>query len=218
MRRAERYFPEDPKGVYMASSPSDQGVWCSLFSELDNWLAAAHIVTQNGELVVAELRLFPKTIGLPDPPAWDGEAPVPPGGLGSTELRKLHLGAFVPTLRWHLWAEADGQAAYVSTIDDAFKEAILAQPKRPGRAGHPDKFYATIAKAYVDALQRGSKSPIQDLATALDYSTHHIRDLVKNARQKGLLSAAPGRGRAGGHLTDQGRELINQSIESETES
>jgi transposase-like protein len=78
---------------------------------------------------------------------------------------------------------------------------------RPGRRGRPDVFYAELAKQYVDLLAEGS-TPTKDLAERLGYSASSIRDLIHQARRRGLLTRAS-KGLAGGELTENARRLLS---------
>jgi hypothetical protein len=90
-----------------------------------------------------------------------------------------------------LWAEA------------ASMWGFLREQPRPGRAGHPDKVYALVALRYVRALERGSARPVADVAKAMGLSRSRVRDLLHEARRRGLLTRPP-RGRAGGEMTELG--------------
>ena len=65
------------------------------------------------------------------------------------------------------------------------------------RKRRADDFYAKIARDYAEAIAAGSRSPLRDLARAGVPETF-LRDAVKRARDRGLLTPAPSRGKAGG--------------------
>jgi hypothetical protein len=80
---------------------------------------------------------------------------------------------------------------------------------KPGRRGRPQQFYAGVAEVYAQAWDRGSRHPTADAAKRLRVSPERARDLVREARQRGLLSPAlPGR--PGGELTDRARRLLGR--------
>jgi len=85
--------------------------------------------------------------------------------------------------------------------------------RRPGRRGRPDLYYAELAKQYVDLLAESS-TPTKDLAQRLNYSPSSTRDLLHQARRRGLLSS-PATGLAGGELTEKAKRLL--TVESSTE-
>lgn len=92
--------------------------------------------------------------------------------------------------------------------------------RRPGRAGRSDIYYAIWARAYVEWLRLGSKTPVKDLATAppvaiagyssgeKSWSEGTIRDVLREARHRGLLTRSPA-GRAGGELTPKCVSLLS---------
>lgn len=78
--------------------------------------------------------------------------------------------------------------------------------RRPGRAGRGDRDYAVVAEVYVLALA-GDTPVIHAVAEQLEVSPSTARNLVHEARARGLLTT-PERGRAGGGLTDKARALL----------
>lgn len=80
---------------------------------------------------------------------------------------------------------------------------------RPGRRGRADIFYARIAADYVELLATSS-TPTKDLAKKHHYGESQMRDFLNKARTRGLLTR-PERGRAGGQLTQKGRDLLAKS-------
>jgi len=85
----------------------------------------------------------------------------------------------------------------------------LRKGKRPGRAGHPDAFYAEVALRYA-VLAASTKSPVKALAAELKRSLETTRNLVYDARRKGFLTKAS-RGRAGGSPTPKALDTIGGS-------
>jgi hypothetical protein len=51
-------------------------------------------------------------------------------------------------------------------------------------------------------------SPVRGLAREHNYSEFQIRNWLHEARERGLLTAAP-TGRAGGSLTDKAKDLLD---------
>jgi hypothetical protein len=85
----------------------------------------------------------------------------------------------------------------------------FARNPRPGRKGRPDVFYARLAAQYVELL-KSTSTPTKDLAKLRNYSDSSTRDLLNQARARGLLTRSA-KGRAGGELTEKARELLSAS-------
>jgi len=64
------------------------------------------------------------------------------------------------------------------------------------------------AALYVDACQQDPRHANREVAQRLGIPVEHVRDRIYAARIAGLLTAGPGRGRAGGHLTPKAREAL----------
>jgi hypothetical protein len=77
---------------------------------------------------------------------------------------------------------------------------------RPGKRGRADVFYAGVAKRYVELLAVSS-TPTKDLAEELDQTVTSTRDVLHQARQRGLLTSGP-KGIAGGELTKKAIGLL----------
>lgn len=86
----------------------------------------------------------------------------------------------------------------------------IRERPRPGRRGHPDQVYASTALAYVRAVSRGSAHPVADVAHSMRMSRDRVRDLLHEARRRGLLTTS-GRGRAGGSLTPRCARILNDA-------
>lgn len=76
----------------------------------------------------------------------------------------------------------------------------------PGRRGRSDIHYAEIARLYVGLLE--GPAPVKALATQLGLKEQAARDLIRQARRRGLLTP-PEHGRAMGALTPRARELLD---------
>jgi hypothetical protein len=75
--------------------------------------------------------------------------------------------------------------------------------RRPGRAGRPDEFYLAWAVAYIQRMAAGSRRPVLDLAESPpaaitgyvsdgDFtSPATVRDIIHEARSRGLLTKSP---------------------------
>jgi len=67
-----------------------------------------------------------------------------------------------------------------------------SEPRRPGRGGHSDRFYAEIARDYTALRKTGSLKPTAELAQQRDVSRNTMAGWVRRARQRGLLPEARG--------------------------
>jgi hypothetical protein len=79
--------------------------------------------------------------------------------------------------------------------------------RRPGSSGRPDRFYLDIAVRYLEAVS--GRHPVEDVAAQLGMERRYIRDLLHEARRRGLLTKPP-RGRAGGRLTGKAEKLLDR--------
>lgn len=197
----------------------------------DAWVTYVRFEEQGGHPVVAELRVLPRvdTPGLrfsEDAAAqrqWldvTGSAPdgaAPEGGLTTRALRGIHLGRAL-------------EQAYVGLADAAgrderrpdwlrlpmnYADEAIGAPRRPGRRGREDIFYAQVAAAYVDAVRQDRGRAVVVTAQTLSerwggtYEPTYVRDLLTVARRRELLTPPP-KGRAGGDLTDKARALLQR--------
>jgi hypothetical protein len=87
---------------------------------------------------------------------------------------------------------------------------------RPGSAGRDDHWYAQLARSYVDAYKADPRRVLVELKTRLEQqddpvflSVDQLRDLVREARRRELLTKPPRpRGVGGGALTPKAIELL----------
>jgi hypothetical protein len=134
-----------------------------------------------------------------------------PFGLTTQDLRGVRLGELYATvcqiLAEGLQADyADGGPMPDPPMPPKNWITVFRKTPRPGRIGRDDLWYAQLAAAYVANI--GSKTPVRDLAQRLHISESQLRNLLYEARRRGLLTSAP-RGKAGGSLTDKARELLD---------
>ena len=203
----------------------------------DDWCIALQIAAQDGQPVVSELRIFPAepppqlvyTRGVVQRfsyPAgeWNGrwtgiDAKVPKRGLSSTIARRarvpLHAEYFedirqalLKKFQKDFFVDEFG----FSSVDPraAGTASRTKQTVGPGRPALPISALLPIAEAYADAVARGSRRPLKDLARRSGRSVDEIRRRVHQARRRGLLTrAAPGA--AGGALTPEALVLLGRS-------
>jgi hypothetical protein len=178
-----------------------------------DWVVAYRILAQGGAPVVGEVRIFPTETKRRHPGQWSAEflgarASAPPGGLTSRLLRRVRLGANLKEagkiIKW--WYESHPEA-----IAPLTERGLVAAPRRPtgrGRKGHPDLFYALLADEYVAAVQARSPRPAVDVARRRRLKAARVRDLLHEARHRGLLTVQR-HGVKGGVLTNAARTLLD---------
>jgi hypothetical protein len=81
---------------------------------------------------------------------------------------------------------------------------------RPGRAGRDD----FLSRCRCVELLGTSDAPIEDLRKSMEISRSQARDLIREARVRGLLTEST-RGVKGGTLTSKGLQMLAQA-EKET--
>lgn len=120
------------------------------------------------------------------------------------------------------WLRKLGNSAALSRVDEVIEGALVGEylgeewrrrVRRPGRSGRPDAHYAEWAMRYVAAL--GSESAVRTLVEEEIAAGRHtteaaVRANVNKARTRGLLTQAPS-GRAGGELTDLGKQVLRDA-------
>jgi hypothetical protein len=180
----------------------------------DEWVAASRVISQDGQLAIAELRIFPaekqRRMRADDPGTWSAErlggaAKAPPGGLRASVLPR------VPLTTHYRFAQEFATELDAMDLIAGLRTPERVKPKesrpRRGRKGRPDLFYAEIAQAYVRAVEAGSRSPVLDVARRRRLPPPRMRDAVFEARERGLLARqAPGRGV--GYLTQKAVALL----------
>ncbi len=187
------------------------------------WWVSAFVVELDGELSVAELRVFPGAgsregdwfkVGLGLAPAigeWSGDPEVfqqdTARGISSSETRGLALGPLVDLARAEI--EEMTYAAPATRLLGG-RELELAARSRPGRAGHPPAYYLTWAVRYVQEIENGSETPNRDLAKKHKMPVAKVTRAIYDARHKYKLLTKPGKGKAGGELTAKAMELLKQ--------
>ncbi len=187
----------------------------------DRWLVGYRLVMKKVGPVIGEIRVFPAEQGRRTAGCWSGDAAsVPAGGIPARVIRRVRLTEPIRLFEHFVkkWKESHGEEVSKRVLGRVWSRRSEAPvPKRTGRAGRSDEFYARWAAAYVERLQRGSRRPVRDLATrppvriaGFDSSREPeatVRAIIHEARRRKLLTDAP-RGRAGGDLTKKARGLI----------
>ena len=96
-------------------------------------------------------------------------------------------------------------------------ETMFAQAggvPRPGRAGHDEKYYALWVRRYLDAVeQHGQRYMAHLLAEHPGYTANVIRRTISEAEttKHRLITNRPGRGKAGGTMTEKCKRILAES-------
>jgi DNA-binding MarR family transcriptional regulator len=134
----------------------------------------------------------------------------PPGGLSQTVLRDVDFGYARDRLRASLsnskrWENARQRS------EDTLSSLLI---EHAGGA-ITQEYLALLSRVYVGAVKNGQDKPLDHLAAITGNSPAAIKNHLWQATRKGLLERSPGR--AGGHLTDKGREVLATLAPAEDE-
>jgi hypothetical protein len=187
----------------------DQSVWVEM-PMVGRWLVAFRLVNQRGQLVIAEVRVFPAEAGKRTAGRWSGEygggsVRIPPGGITARLLRTIRTQTFNKMLRTIMmrWEKELGE------LDLGLIPLVTPPLTNRGRKGRSDATLARIAAAYEEGYLAGTP-PVQAVAKAMRLSLTQARDAIHRARVRGLLSPASKQGKVGGRLTPTARALLKQ--------
>jgi hypothetical protein len=182
------------------------------------WAVWLRLAERDGRLLVSELRIVPAAWGVKAKRSgeWRDDASrylnVPAAGGITTELlRGIRLGSLLASAEAWLGnpfpfsvttARDRETAAAFSTAFERITNAAFpdlhVRPRRRRRSGRDDVFYARLATDYLVAFSTGSPHPRRDVAEARGETPERIRDLLHEARRRGLLSKGkPGQRRPG---------------------
>lgn len=172
------------------------------------WIAAFRIVAKDSVPMLAEVRLLPDGEGR-SAGGWSGLAKdVPEGGVPARALRHIRLEDALDLFSEYLENFGRGEAGANVLARFGFSPPSPVQ-RRPGRAGRGDDYYLTWAAAYADLIASGNQRPVRALSLhpPVPYreaprrvSEHTVRDVLREARRRELLTPAPP-GKPGGRLT-----------------
>lgn len=190
-----------------------QAIWIEVPIE-DGWVAAYRLVIKKSHAVIAEARLFPTE---KDPhrerhrPAggWSERgALVPPTGMPGTILKKLRLQDPIAVLPQAIenWEAQHGRPV-ANRVLRRFRMSTktdLARRTR-GRRLRTDELVVGFAKGYAEKIDEGHANPIRDLASERSYSRDTVREIIREARERGFLTKPAEAGKAGGKLTPKAR-------------
>lgn len=142
-------------------------------------------------------------------------AHAPP--LTARQIREVPIGAICDVARSVLIERIDSRAADTSLTAKERRAlrkvaerwaADFAEQPRTGPKGRDLHDYALLAAQYVELL--GHPNPVEMLAERLHLSVQQTRNLVWQARRRGLLTPVR-QGRAGGNLTETALALLREA-------
>jgi hypothetical protein len=184
-------------------------VWAPLGG---GWAAWYRIVAQDGAPIIAEVRVCPADAVPDDAPGESSarllghRATAPRAGVTAELLRRVRVGEYLK--------EAGDILESMRPFEPLVADRGFTDPPRrgPGRKGHSNEFYAQLADDYVTAIKAGSRSPAADVARRRRLSAPRVRDMLHEARHRGLLTPATMPGRRGpADLTERGRAVLKAS-------
>ncbi|MGG7103124.1 MULTISPECIES: hypothetical protein [Rhodococcus] len=135
----------------------------------------------------------------------------PPGGLSQTVLRDVDFKDALDRLRGKLAASKRWERVRQSTADKL--NALLADHAASGAI--TPEYLALLSRVYVGVVNNGQDKPLEHLAALTGKSASAIKNHLWQATRKGLLERSPGR--AGGHLTDKGRAVLEPVLSGDNE-
>lgn len=154
--------------------------------------------------------------GPQKPGEWSGDPKeTPKDGLDGKALKSIRLGNFIPAVQTWItstmtFTDTKGYSDPGAFVEMALPGGSQLTPRpRPRRnVGRDDLFYAQLAAEYVKAAAT-SRSPVKDIAKHRGENQAHVRDLLHEARVRGLLSqGVPGK--RGGVLTPRSLTLLSE--------
>jgi hypothetical protein len=221
--RRRAVSPEEQRAFDLPAAIEVTDAWLEV--ELgDGWRAAYRLVPYAGQPVVAEVRIFPAdTWPGQTPGAWradllgvgaGGAAPlIGPAvdgpavrhGITARVLRRVRLGEhrrYASTMMSRLRRRQGRDRLTAWGFAGPRTRPVAGEPR-----GRPDRVYAEIAGAYVARLAAGSRRPVADLARRRKLAESVVRDMIHEARARGMLTAGR-QGVPGGQLTAHAEQLL----------
>jgi biotin operon repressor len=136
----------------------------------------------------------------------DRHKPRSPGGSKKEQRRTQPL--FYPFGPEGLFEHHGATEAFVDPAS-GLGGGVVATHLPPKRMRRDERFYAEMAAAYAEAVSAGNNRPVDTIAEALGRSRNTVKDVIREARARGLLTQTT-HGRAGGRLTAKARKLLKQ--------
>jgi hypothetical protein len=202
------------------------------------WSVAFRVVVQGIQPVVAEIRIFPTEADTTEIDTWSAnllgaKAKAPAGGITARLIKATRtgeavrgLGDVAKEIQW--WRKTvlegslnstihgnspDPQRSIIEVLDVLSDVFPQERPRREKRhRGKPDLFYARLASEYTTLLNAGQRHPIAVIVERQKLERSKVRDMIRQARKRGLLSFdRPGY--PGGQLTNYALKLLGQPEE-----
>lgn len=209
-------------------SPHQEDAWVE--QDLDeNWRVALRLSTTEGTTIVSELRVIPaqdyrgRKFG-----EWKADTSghgVFAGmnfdlneGVTGRLLRRIKVGEYLKKTdefqadmrkRQGKHGESGGAGWARDMARYGFQSAYPEAPRRERRKGLTDLQFARLAKQYVTRVQKGSLSPVKDIAKTRKEDIKRTRDLLHKTRRYGFLTKVK-QGSKGGELTTKSFELLKE--------
>jgi hypothetical protein len=215
------------------AGPIRGGVWLRATVKDESrktWAVDAWAVRRGGRLVVGEIRIFPLAGAGKVGRAWELDPEkVPRRGLSGRILKRVPVGRFIPQLMAELSQAASStprsflrqrhRAAMSGKVLPPNPDWLLAmfpgcsdlaERPRPRRAvGRDDRFYARLSFEYIKLIAGGSRKPVKSIADRRHEKPAHVRDLLHESRERGLLT--PGEsGKSCGALTRRALAVLGE--------
>jgi hypothetical protein len=229
-------LPKRPDEIVVTMRALKEGVWAEApIPGREGWIAAGLFFGHRGQIVLAELRVFPN-VGRHPPVDWKNAQTfkvgkqewmigppqvalgkgdwsrkvkdldgAPPGGVPVRLLKDVPVTRMVEAVR--RWADSVEDK---TRLPRGWANAARNEPARPGRRGRADYFYAVWAQRYEEKVDAGSGSPLKDLAQEHGIPYETVRGYIYEARNNRGLLWETTRGKAAAALTPKARELLSQ--------
>lgn len=131
-----------------------------------------------------------------------------PASMSTGLLRSIPVASLVEEAigRVENWAEI-----FSGVEGDGASQLLTDLRRTRRRRNDDDLFFARIAATYVQLAAESARAPATALARQLDRSPEQVREHLRVARKRGLLTS-PGKGaRASSDLTDKARQLLKEA-------
>ncbi len=165
------------------------------------WTVREDFALEDSRRIVASLTIRPTAAGA-----------VPAGGVTARLLRLVKVGQFASGFRQTL-AQHYGPEVAARIVEGIGWASRPRRRKRAARLRADDRFYAELARTYVELWATNEKKPTAALAAARGVSPALMRSHIHLARKNGFLTET-GRGKAGGALTAKARRVLAQKTPS----
>jgi hypothetical protein len=185
----------EPKWTY--SKGEFDGSRSTLFGELpDGYLIEVALEeNQDGLLVCVGIKLKAQE---------DQEVQ---SGINSTYLQQLGIGEIIRSAREE-YVERGGFLEDLASFRES--ERQTKNWPNPGALGHSDEKYAHLARLYQNAILKGLKNPIDELAKHMNCDRETAASRIAEVRKRDLLTRPP-QGQLGGRLTKKAERLLGKN-------